>query len=283
MGFPVIENDRALDILPIAAHYVGINEAVKVFGKAVETFRGEGHNSFGRFKTLARAKRPVKAVGIDAQCDSDKLLLAALDRAAVIAAVNKVEAPAAAIVLAGIAFGEQEAGIVAVGARAGGGGVYVESVLHLAHMVMCFADPAAVKGVEQVVASGNVNAHGHYLSDGNVLVGAVFDNSAAGDNIVFGERGVEKFQLNAGLIAHKDFESLRRLFAAAVIRRGQALHGNAAIYDLMGDIFEVGQEAAVGHLDFAGRIAIVSPAGTRPLKTHIIKAVVCIRIIIHYA
>ena len=113
-GLPVVYEHRAFDVFPCAAHDVIVDEVVEIRTQAVEAPIGKGHDRLGRFKALARARDPVKAVRIYAELDADEIVVRSFHHAAVVAAVDKIKAPGTAEVLVRVLFREQEARIMPV-------------------------------------------------------------------------------------------------------------------------------------------------------------------------
>ena len=199
-----------------------------------------------------------------------------------VAAVDKIKAPCAPRVLARVFFREQKARIVPVRRCAGGRGIYIHAVLHGADMPVSFLYPAAVKAVHQKAAIGHIKAHAHDASDRDIFGAVIFNNAAARYNVGFGKHRVIKRQCRISVALAQIYDKrLRRFFV--VISRRQALHGNAAGHDLVAFVQKVGGKAAVGHFCLNRRLAIVAPTDTRPLKAEIIKAVVIIGRVVHYA
>ena len=199
-----------------------------------------------------------------------------------VAAVDKIKAPCAPRVLARVLFGKQKARIVPVRRCAGGRGVYIHAVLHRADMPVSFLYPAAVKAVHQKAAIGHIKAHAHDAPERDIAGAVIFNNAAARYYIRLRKHRVIKRQCRVPVALAQAYDKrLRRFFI--VVSRRQALHGDAAGNDLVAFIQKVRGEAAVGHFGLNRRLTIVSPADARPLKAEIIKAVVIVGRVVHYA
>ena len=199
-----------------------------------------------------------------------------------VAAVDKIKAPCAPRVLARVLFGKQKARIVPVRRCAGGRGIYIHAVLHGADMPVSFLYPAAVKAVHQKAAVGHIEAHAHDAPERDIAGAVIFNNTAARYYIRLRKHRVIKRQCRVPVALAQAYDKrLRRFFV--VISRRQALHGNAAGNDLVANIQKVRGKAAVGHFGLNRRLTIVAPADARPLKAKIIKAVVIVGRVVHYA
>ena len=113
-GFPIVAEHRPFLALPVAPDHVLVDEVVKVGGQAVEAAVGIGHDPLRRLEGCAGSQGVAEAAGADARHDADEAVLRLLHGGVVIAAVQKVEAPAAPLLLRAVGFGEEHARVVLV-------------------------------------------------------------------------------------------------------------------------------------------------------------------------
>ena len=149
-------------------------------------------------------------------------------------------------------------------------------------MPVRFLYPAAVKAVHQKAAVGHIEAHAHDPAQRDIALAVIFYNAAAGYDVRGREHRVVKLKRDCSVaLAHADNKCLRGVFI--VIRRRQALHGNAAGNYLVAFIQKIRGKAAVRQFHLYRRLPVVSPADARPLKAEIIEAIAVIGGIVHYA
>ena len=169
-----------------------------------------------------------------------------------------------------------------VGGGAGGGGVNIHSVIKLMHMAVRFLDPAPVEGVHFKAPVRQIKAHAHNASERDLALAPILDNAAAADDITGREHGVVQVKLRCAAL-FTQMHPERFGITKAVVGARQRFRRKAALV-----LFPVAEHKVVGiaavlQLHLKGALTIVSPAGTRPFKTHGVKAVFAAAAAVHYA
>ena len=88
---PVVDQDRALFVLPDAADQVVPVQVMERMRHAAQAFAGVNHDALRRLETVSGLQDKGKAVGIDPECHAKGIIEIALHLAPEVSGVNKVE------------------------------------------------------------------------------------------------------------------------------------------------------------------------------------------------
>ena len=234
--FPVVDEDRTVLVLPIAAHDVFFDERVHVLAHAVESPVGEGHDAFGRVKALVGFQQPVEFKRVDTVLDAQQTVGRYLGAGNVVAGIDKVKAVAFALQLGAVVAFDGKKRVVAVGTgardRADGGDAGCEGML----VFIPFADPRAVEGQHRIIAALQIKLHAHQRFDMDGFFALVAEAHAARDDIAVFKHGIKQLQLGAeNLVDHHDGQRLAvAVGGRQTVQLGLLIHHKGAVKQKVG-------------------------------------------------
>ena len=234
---------------------------MQVVGQPGQTLRAAGHDDFRGGKGFAGCEGPAELILHEAHLYADlveRILLGFRQETAAVDVLHRVAGPAVFICLV---VCEDEKRIVLVGRHAAVASDPVDAVGERLSLGNALHTVAPVERDQVEIAGNEIDARTHDMSQSEVLIAAVPDNDAAGDDIEIGEHTVQELGFDSALpsVLQIDVQGFDRIARFRVNSR-EPLEGIFAFRDGIGIIAEVAALHSVIELDREGCPPVISVA-----------------------